>query len=450
RTRRRLPPSRPVPQPPPAAPDRPGTSSKPVPRAGPPATSPSPTTRSAQRSFRPCPAHPHLLGPTHRRVAGCPRGESCRRAGRSGRQAPPSPYGTAFSEGSGSLSVLLGSSPITSPHLLRKRTRSQGPLLRRHYPASTLLRPCPTPAMTVACRDVEAATLARDGSPPIPRPTFPPFRAPLPGGSTGGRCRLLPPPRGLPQMAGGSASALSLSRPAQASLTLRPAGLLSRLKRPLSRGSSPSGYPAEPLVSFQINRQLSGWNLLPLMIRAFGAHCQIRTLARLFVRAIAHQPAARDRLAPAVSCRDRNPRRERQDLFTAGEQQTVRADKQRVHPLLDDVPEGPLDPARVAGIEEHQFHAVRARGSFHVAGLGLGEYRVRRVAQVRDGPHPRHQNEQELKALRGNLGEEKVDAGEISAGMTEAVDQADSHRVGALHEDNRDRAGGLLGRERSQ
>ena len=55
-----------------------------------------------------------------------------------------------------------------------------------------------------------------------------------------------------------SASALSLSRPAQASLTLRPAGLLSRPRRPLSRGSSPSGCPAEPLVSYQINRQLSG------------------------------------------------------------------------------------------------------------------------------------------------------------------------------------------------
>ena len=58
------------------------------------------------------------------------------------------------------------------------------------------------------------------------------------------------------------------------SLTLRPAGLLNRLKRPLSRGSSPAGYPAEPLVSYQINRQLSGWNLPPLVIRAFGAHCQ--------------------------------------------------------------------------------------------------------------------------------------------------------------------------------
>ena len=128
--------------------------------------------------------------------------------------------------------------------------------------------------MAAAFRDVEAATLALDGSPPITRTTFPACRAHYPGGSSGCACRLLPRSCSLPQMAGGSASALSLSRPAQASLTLRPAGLLNRLKQPLSRGSSPAGYPTEPLVSYQINRQLSGWNLPPLVIRAFGAHCQ--------------------------------------------------------------------------------------------------------------------------------------------------------------------------------
>jgi hypothetical protein len=48
-------------------------------------------------------------------------------------------------------------------------------------------------------------------------------------------------------------------------------------RRPSSRGSSPAGYPAKPLVSFRINRQLSGWNLPPLMIRAFGAHGQKAT-----------------------------------------------------------------------------------------------------------------------------------------------------------------------------
>ena len=41
-------------------------------------------------------------------------------------------------------------------------------------------------------------------------------------------CRLLPRSRGLPRFAGGSASAPLLSRPAQASLTLRPVGLLNR------------------------------------------------------------------------------------------------------------------------------------------------------------------------------------------------------------------------------
>src|SRR5580692_356488 len=156
------------------------------------------------------------------------------------------------------------------PSHLRKRTRSQGPFLSQHYPASTVIRPRPTPAMAAAFRDVEAATLALDGSPPITRTTFPTCRAHYPGGSSGCACRLLPRSYCLPQMAGGSASALSLSRPAQASLTLRPTGLLSHLTRPLSRGSSPAGYPAEPLVSYQINRQLSGWNLPPLVIRAFG------------------------------------------------------------------------------------------------------------------------------------------------------------------------------------
>ena len=50
-------------------------------------------------------------------------------------------------------------------------------------------------------------------------------------------------------------------------------------RRPLSRGSNPCGYPHKPLVSYRINRQLSGWILSPLMIRAFGAHCHKETLA---------------------------------------------------------------------------------------------------------------------------------------------------------------------------
>ena len=48
-------------------------------------------------------------------------------------------------------------------------------------------------------------------------------------------------------------------------------------RRPLSRGSSPASYPVEPLVSYQTNRQLSGWIPPPQVIRAFGAHGHFQT-----------------------------------------------------------------------------------------------------------------------------------------------------------------------------
>ena len=51
-------------------------------------------------------------------------------------------------------------------------------------------------------------------------------------------------------------------------------------KATFSRGSDPCSYPQEPLVSYRINRQLSGWNLPPLMFRALGAHCQQQTSHR--------------------------------------------------------------------------------------------------------------------------------------------------------------------------
>jgi hypothetical protein len=58
------------------------------------------------------------------------------------------------------------------------------------------------------------------------------------------------------------------------SQALKPMAPSAARRRPLSRGSSSCSCPHPPLVSYRINRQLSGWNLPPLMIRAFGAHCQ--------------------------------------------------------------------------------------------------------------------------------------------------------------------------------
>ena len=58
------------------------------------------------------------------------------------------------------------------PRHRRKRTRSQGPFLRRNYPTSTVLRPCPTPARSTAESDVEAATSDRTGLPRLPASPF--------------------------------------------------------------------------------------------------------------------------------------------------------------------------------------------------------------------------------------------------------------------------------------
>ena len=112
------------------------------------------------------------------------------------------------------------------------------------------VRPPPGPPPFATLR---AQPPTRCGYPPITRITLPACRAHLPRRiATGARVGCFPVARGLPRFSAGSASATSLSGPAQASLTLRPVGLLNRPRRPLSQGFSPAGYPAKPLASYQI------------------------------------------------------------------------------------------------------------------------------------------------------------------------------------------------------
>ena len=71
------------------------------------------------------------------------------------------------------------------------------------------------------------------------------------------------------------AAARASSRRARALLVLRPAGLLSRPRRPLSRGFKTADYPTALLASYQTYRQLSGWNPPPLVTHAFSGHTAI-------------------------------------------------------------------------------------------------------------------------------------------------------------------------------
>src|SRR5262245_48981932 len=105
---------------------------------------------------------------------------------------------------------VLCSAGITQPQ------RSYDPVrLPPEPPPIAMLRPLPS---------------LTTGLPRLPEPPYRRAGPTTPADRAGARVDLLPHSRGLPKMAGGSASALSLSRPAQASLTLRPAGSLSRPK----------------------------------------------------------------------------------------------------------------------------------------------------------------------------------------------------------------------------
>ena len=159
---------------------------------------------------------------------------------------------------------------------LQKRSRSQGPSLPRHYPASSVVRPRPTPAAAALHRRRRGRYPRYDGSPPLPASPFRRAVPTTPADRTGALVDCFPIRAAFPVLPGGSASAALLSRPAQASLTLRPVGLLNRPRRPLSRGFDQASYPAKPLVSYQSNRQFPGWNPPPLVTRAIGAHCKVK------------------------------------------------------------------------------------------------------------------------------------------------------------------------------
>jgi hypothetical protein len=132
--------------------------------------------------------------------------------------------------------ALSGSSPITVPFLLLKHTRSKGPSLHRHYPASQV--PLALSDARMVRHPVDAVLGFATPQPSRAFPTdsdyLPHMPCPLPrwfgsvhSGYVVGALprRALPDPLGLPHSSAGSAPTWSLSRPARASYALRPARL---------------------------------------------------------------------------------------------------------------------------------------------------------------------------------------------------------------------------------
>ena len=124
-------------------------------------------------------------------------------------------------------------------------------------PPEVTLRPLPSP---------------RRASPDYPH-HLPCVPCPLPRRTaTGAFVGYSPVPRGLPLISGGSASTSSLSRPAQASLAFGPQGRSTAQGGLCHRASVPPVTRQDRLSATRSNRQLSGWILPPLVLRAVGAH----------------------------------------------------------------------------------------------------------------------------------------------------------------------------------
>src|SRR5205085_1183031 len=135
------------------------------------------------------------------------------------------------------------------PRYLRKHTRSQGPSLRRHYPASSVVRPCPTPARSAARCDVGVANSNRSGPPPITRITLPTCRAHIPRRTERVWASIASPftrPSPLLRRVG----VRIFTFEACSGFTRVTARWIAQPpRRPLSRGSNPAGRPTKLLVS---------------------------------------------------------------------------------------------------------------------------------------------------------------------------------------------------------
>jgi hypothetical protein len=176
--------------------------------------------------------------------------------------------------------VFAGSSPITFTSPSSKARQKSGP-----FPPPAL--PGFNGPMTLSdsrqCRRLQATLRPlpshRTG---LPRLLEPPFRRAVPttpADQAGAHVDCFPARAAFPKWQEGRHPHCHFRGLLRLHSRYGPPNRSAAQRRPLSRGSNPHSYPHEPLVSYRINQQLSGWILPPLMIRAFEAHCHEPTYA---------------------------------------------------------------------------------------------------------------------------------------------------------------------------
>ena len=169
--------------------------------------------------------------------------------------------------------MLPGSSPITFTSPSSKTHQKWGPFLSQRYPASTVADPVKLSAMAAAFSTLRTLPSPSTGLPRLPEPPFRRAVPATPADRTGARVDCFPAHTAFPkwqevgirivtfEACSGftHVTARRIAQPPNAAFVTR---LQSRR------------LPDEPLVSYQINRQLRS---SPLVIRAFGGYAIITT-----------------------------------------------------------------------------------------------------------------------------------------------------------------------------
>ena len=140
-------------------------------------------------------------------------------------------------------------------------------------------------------------------------------------------------------------------------------------------------------------------------------------------------------------------RRQIGNLFGPAAEVRIAADEERSGPLLDQACEGRVDLAFGAGSQHDELQPERARRSLGLIQFQLG-IRIVRVHQHGDDRGVGNELVQQLQSLRREQIGEESDARDIAARPVEARDKSVLDRVAAETEDDRDRCGRRLGRER--
>jgi hypothetical protein len=164
-----------------------------------------------------------------------------------------------------------------SPLHLRKRAKKSGPFAPPALPSlnapTTLSDSRPSRRLEATLRPLPSP---RTGLPRLPEPPFRRAVPTTPADRAGARVDYFPAHAAFPKWQEGRHPHCHFRGLLRLHSRYGPSDCSAAQRRPLSRGFDPTGCPTEPLVSYQTNRQLSGWNPPPLVIRAFGAHCQLR------------------------------------------------------------------------------------------------------------------------------------------------------------------------------